>query len=550
MHFGKIMPKRLSLQLIISLTIILIIVSAITGYINIKREETQIIRTMIEGAEQLSRSITGATWHAMLADHREDAYTIMRTIAHEQGIDRIRYYNKDGFVTFSTRENDTERVNIQEEACILCHATNEPLIKVDTPYRARIYNEHDGSRKLGMITPIYNEASCSEADCHAHPPDINVLGVLDISLDLDHVDKEVAAAQFHNIMTVGINILLIGLFIFLFTQKFVAAPIKRLIEGTNAVAEMQLDRPIHIDSSIELEKLARSYNKMRERLAEAINEINQFTQRLETKVEERTRQLEDAHRKLMATDRLASLGQLAASVAHEINNPLYSILNLTTLMQRIVKDDGIPPDRLPEFTKYLSQVVNETARVGRIVTDLLAFSRRSRAQKSEADINEIVSTTLSLLDHKLKMMEVKLELNLAPNIPHIVCDSSQLQQVVINLVMNAAESIHEKQTRNVCIRTQKDTLRDGIILEVSDTGEGMTPEMQSKIFEPFFTTKKEGKGIGLGLAVVYGIVQAHKGDIEVRSTLGEGTVFTVYLPLRQNGNDSHSEAQQQPGKNG
>jgi two-component system, NtrC family, sensor kinase len=543
------MPKRLSLQLIISLTIILIIVSAITGYINIKREETQIIRTMIEGAEQLSRSITGATWHAMLADHREDAYTIMRTIAREQGIDRIRYYNKDGLVTFSTKENDTERVNIQEEACILCHATNEPLIKVDTPYRARIYHEHDGSRKLGMITPIYNEPSCAEADCHAHSPDINVLGVLDISLDLDQVDNEVGAAQLHNLMTVGINILLIGLFIFLFTQKFVAAPIKRLIEGTKAVAEMQLDRPIHIDSSIELEKLARSYNKMRERLAEAINEINQFTQRLESKVEERTRQLEDAHRKLMATDRLASLGQLAASVAHEINNPLYSILNLTTLMQRIVKDDGIPPDRLPEFTKYLSQVVNETTRVGRIVTDLLAFSRRSRAQKSKADINEIVSTTLSLLDHKLNMMEVNLKLDLAPDIPHIICDSSQLQQVVINLVMNAAESIHEKQTRNVYIRTLKDTTREGIILEVRDTGEGMTSEMQSKIFEPFFTTKMEGKGIGLGLAVVYGIVQAHKGDIEVMSTLGEGTVFTVYLPLRQNGNDSQSEALQQPGRN-
>jgi two-component system, NtrC family, sensor kinase len=544
------MPKRLSLQLIISLTIILVIVSTITGYINIRREETQIIRAMIEGAEQLSRSITGATWHAMRADHREDAYAIMQTIADEQGIDRIRYYNKDGYITFSTREHDTERVNIQEEACILCHATTEPLIKVDTPYRARIYHEHDGSRKLGMITPIYNEPSCSEAECHAHPTDINVLGVLDVSLDLDRVDKEVAAAQIHNLMTVGINILLIGLFIFIFTRKFVDAPIKKLIEGTRAVADMQLDRPIHIDSSIELEKLARSYNIMRERLSTAIDEINQFTHKLESKVEQRTRQLEDAHRKLMATDRLASLGQLAASVAHEINNPLYSILNLTTLMQRILKADGIPPDRLPEFTKYLSQVVNETTRVGRIVTDLLAFSRRSRAQKTKADVNEIVSTTLSLLDHKLNMMDVKLELNLDPDLPNIVCDSSQIQQVVINLVMNAAESIHEKTTRQVDIFTRHDTHRDGIILEFRDTGEGMPPELIAKIFAPFFTTKTEGKGIGLGLAVVYGIVQAHKGDIDVKSTLGEGTVFSVFLPTRQEDSGTALHDHELPGHNG
>ncbi len=535
------MPKRLSLQLVLSLTVILIIISTITGYINIKREETQIINTMIEGSEQLSRSITSATWHAMLADHREDAYTIMRTIAHEQGIDRIRYYNKDGLITFSTRPGDTEQVDIEAEACILCHATTEPLIKVDTPYRARIFQGSDGQRKLGMITPIYNESSCSEAECHAHPPDINVLGVLDVSLDLNQVDREIRAAQIHNLMTVGINIVLIGLFIFIFTRKFVVAPIKQLIEGTRAVSEMQLDKPIHIESSIELEKLAQSFNLMRERLAEALNEINQFTQKLETKVEQRTNQLEIAHRRLMATDRLASLGQLAASVAHEINNPLYSILNLSHLMQRIVKEDGIPPDRLPEFKKYLSQVTNETSRVGRIVTDLLAFSRRSRAQKAKADLNEIVNTTISLLDHKLNMMEVKLTLNLDSQLPHIVCDRSQIQQVIINLVMNAAEATLESPLRLVQLSTRREISRDGIIIEVQDTGEGMTPEQLKNLFQPFYTTKTEGKGVGLGLAVVYGIVQAHKGDIDVKSIYHEGSTFSVYLPRRQENGDGGPE---------
>ena len=537
------MPRQLSLQLILSLTVIIVIVTGVTGYINIKREETQIIERMIEGAEQLSKSIEAATWHAMLADHREDAYTIMRTIGQEQGIDRIRYYNKEGDITFSTRVDDPPRVDIRAEACILCHHATEPLVKVDTPSRARIYTSGDGERKLGMITPIYNEPSCSDADCHAHPEEINVLGVLDVSLDLEHVDKEIQDAQLWNSVMIVVNVLMISLFVYIFTKRFVDAPIHRLIDGTRAVSKMKLDEPIHIDSSEELGELANSFNIMRERLKEAINELNSFTQHLEEKVEKRTKQLEMANKKLMATDRLASLGQLAASVAHEINNPLYSILNLSKLMQRIINDDGIPPERLADFKKYLSQVSSETSRVGNIVTDLLAFSRRSRSQKSEADINEIISTTISLLDHKLTLMNIKLQMDLKSDLPHFYCDVAQVQQVIINLVINAAEATQHCQVRYITIRTDYDRRRDSVVLEVEDTGEGMSTELINKIFEPFFTTKTEGKGIGLGLAVVYGIVQTHRGDIDVRSTIGEGTVFKVFFPLKdtENGNGNENE---------
>jgi two-component system, NtrC family, sensor kinase len=526
------MPRQLSLQLILSLTVIIVIVTGVTGYINIKREETQIIERMIVGAEQLSKSIESATWHSMLADHRQDAYTIMNAIGQEEGIDRIRYYNKEGDITFSTREDDPPHVDIRAEACILCHHSTEPLVKVDTPSRARIYTTEYGQRKLGMITPIYNEPSCSDADCHAHPEEINVLGVLDVSLDLEHVDKEIRDAQMRNSAMIVINVLLISLFVYIFTKRFVDGPIHRLIEGTRAVSNMKLDEPIHIDSSEELGELANSFNIMRERLKEAIQELNSFTQHLEVKVAKRTAQLEMANKKLMATDRLASLGQLAASVAHEINNPLYSILNLSKLMERMIKEDGIPPSRLNEFKKYLMQVSSETARVGHIVTDLLAFSRRSRSQKSEADLNEIVSTTMSLLDHKLNLMNITLDLKLQSDLPHFYCDSSQVQQVIINLVINAAEATHHSEVRNITIRTGYDKSRDSVMLTVEDTGDGMPPELINKIFEPFFTTKTEGKGIGLGLAVVYGIVQTHRGDIDVRSCPGKGTVFSVFFPLK------------------
>ncbi|MGA9406114.1 MAG: ATP-binding protein [Bacteroidota bacterium] len=527
----NIVPSRLAQKLILSLTIIVIIVAGVSGFLNVKTQERQLLDAMVLGADQLSNGITSATWHAMLADDREAAYEVMQTIATKQGIDRIRIFNRDGKIMFSTRHEENEQVEKNAEPCSPCHTTLHPLSKVDIPSRARIFDNPDGSRRLTMITPIYNEPSCSQGVCHAHPAETKVLGVLDVALDLDRVDKEVANVRNSVFAVTGVEILLIALFIIFFTRNFVDIPIRKLIDGTRAVSAMNLDQPIDIKASEELSVLAKSFNTMRERLKRSIDENVQFTQSLETKVDERTAQLKAAHQKLLQSDRLASLGQLSASVAHEINNPLSGVLNLSMLMQRILKDNGIPPDRIEEFRKYLSQVVNETSRVGHIVSDLLAFSRRSKPQSSIADLNGIVKTTLALISHKLKLMNVETELTLEQQLPAVQCDGSQMQQVVLNLVMNGAEATLSKGGGKVSINTRSVPKENSVILEVQDTGDGISPENLSKIFDPFFTTKGEGKGVGLGLAVVYGIVEAHRGDIEVKSKPGEGTTFIVTLPL-------------------
>jgi two-component system NtrC family sensor kinase len=361
---------------------------------------------------------------------------------------------------------------------------------------------------------------------------MRVLGVLDLALNLESVDREVASMQVRVLLVTAVEITLISLFIIFFTRHFLTRPIARLVEGFKAVSQMELDKPLGSeDGSEELRELASSFNVMRDRLRAALGEINQFTQKLESKVEERTRQLQAAQKKLVQSDRLASLGQLSASVAHEINNPVSGVLNLSMLMQRMLKEDGVPPARVEEFRKYLSQVTGETARVGRIVSDLLAFSRRGKPQRAPADLNKIVRTTLSLAQHKMKLSNVIVEVNFADGLPPAPCDSSQIQQVALNLALNAAEATHGREERRVVISTAKG---DGeLLLTVTDNGEGIPPENLSKIFDPFFTTKSDGKGVGLGLAVSYGIVQAHGGEIEVKSVVGEGTTFTVSLPLER-----------------
>jgi two-component system, NtrC family, sensor kinase len=485
----------------------------------------------VQGADQLSRSLTSATWHAMLSDRREDAYQTMDKIAARQGIDRIRMFNRAGSITFSTNAAEVPGNGQTERGCIGCHTPIRPLEKIATVTHTQVTNKSDGSRSLVMTTPIPNEPSC-QASCHAHPAADKVLGQLELHLSLDAVDSELDSMRMRVWARVLVEILMFTAFILLFTERFVTRPLAQLRAGVRAIGKMNLDQPVKVaESSEEIDSLARAFEIMRVRLKEALDEIQRFTQTLETKVDERTRQLRAAQQRLQQSDRLASLGTLAASVAHEINNPISGVLNLSMLMQRILKDDGIPAGRVPEFRKYLGQVSHETARVGRIVSDLLAFSRRGKPQRAPTDLNRAIRSTVSLVDHKLKLANIALDLKLAETLPPVFCDGSQIQQVILNLVLNAAESMQSHGSGTVTVSTALTAAKDAAEVVVADQGEGIAEENLARIFDPFFTTKSDGKGVGLGLAVSYGIIQSHNGDIDVKSKLGEGTVFVITLPL-------------------
>jgi len=431
---------------------------------------------------------------------------------------------------FSSGPEVGQMVDKNGEACNLCHRAGRRLVEVDVNSRTRIFRRPGEGRILAMVTPIYNEPSCSQADCHAHPASIHVLGVLDVSMSLDRVDRDLAGARRRGLAVTLITIALTGSFIAFFVRRVVGRPIRRLITATQALSEMDLDHAIDIESRDEIGELARAFDLMRRRLKEAVEEINRFAQNLEKEVEERTQQLKSAQADLIRQDRLASLGQLSATMAHEINNPISGMRNLATLMDRILLADGIPPGRVGEFREYLIQVEQESARVGQIVTDLLAFSRQSRPQRVEADLNTIVRNTVALMSRRLQGMGASLELDLAGDLPTLACDRAQIMQVVMNLVTNAAEAMPAGGEVTVGTRLAPGGSR--VRLEVADDGSGISEEALTRVFEPFFTTKEEGKGVGLGLAVVYGIVHAHGGTIEIRSRGDRGTVARVELPLQ------------------
>jgi two-component system NtrC family sensor kinase len=530
------MPRKLGPKLIFSLTILIVAISGISGYLTLRSQKKQLVETMILGADQLSRSITSATWHAMLDDDRKAAYQIMQVIADKQGVDRIRMYNREGRMVFSTDSREQHAVaSSTSEVCASCHSKDAIRNSPTEDARVRYAKSPDGVKTINMVAPIYNEPSCSNAACHAHRASTKVLGVVDVALRLDPVQKQTRAITLQTIGWTLFEVSIGAAFVILFTKRFVATPIRELIAGTKAVSEMELDRPITIGAarrSQEIDELVDSFNRMRERVKVSVAELNNMQATLESKVEERTQQLKAAQKKLIQSDRLATLGQLAASVAHEINNPISGVLNLSMLLERLMASGSFPPGREAEFRKYLSMISTETARVGRIVSDLLAFSRRSKPQRAPADLNKLIRTTIGLADHKLKLISAEIVLDLQENIPLVECDSSQIQQVILNLVMNGAQAMQPQIGGKLTIRTRLIPQDDSVELLVRDTGEGIAPENLSKIFDPFFTTKAEGKGVGLGLAVLYGIVKAHEGEVEVVSKRNEGTTFTVTLPLK------------------
>jgi len=235
------------------------------------------------------------------------------------------------------------------------------------------------------------------------------------------------------------------------------------------------------------------------------------------------KQLEESQQQLIQAEKLASLGQMAACIAHEVNNPLAGILVYTQLLLRKTKSDNIARE---ETLNYLSKIELETTRSGKLIRNLLEFSRQSTPTFSLVDVNEITNQALELTIHSVRRQHIEVLKELSIPLPDIMADFNQLQQVFTNIILNAVQAMPKGGI--LTIRTSAGD--NGVTIVVEDTGCGISPENIPKLFIPFFTTKREVKGVGLGLAVTHGIIQRHKGKIEVQSKQGEGSIFTVFLP--------------------
>ena len=484
---------------------------------------------VFQSAERASDIIWRSIHYSMMRNEREEVFHIINTIGHEAGIGRIRIFNREGHITFSTDQSEVGTfVDKKGEACYACHAQAQPLTRLHRPDRLRIYKAPDGTRVLGLIRPIENEPDCSNAACHAHAPGSQVLGVLDTNLSLAAVDQVAARSQRESAIFTLASIILLSLISAGLIRATVHNPVRHLTEGTRHVAEGELNYALPVASDDELGSLAASFNRMTEQLKKAREENQQWTRTLETRVQEKTGELERAYHRLVQSEKMASLGKLAAVVAHEINNPLAGILTYSKLVSRLV-DKGLEDERRrAEAKSDLQQIEGESKRCGAIVKNLLTFARQAPLVPQENDLGGIAERCLLLVGHQCELQQVEVESQIDQKMPSIYCDAAQIQQVLLALLMNAVEAMPHGGRMKV--ETSYNAERREAQIVVNDDGMGIPEEVLPHIFEPFFTTKAEGKGVGLGLAVALGIVEQHGGKIEVSSTLQKGTTFRVTLP--------------------
>jgi len=306
-----------------------------------------------------------------------------------------------------------------------------------------------------------------------------------------------------------------------FSTARIIRPLRKMVFATQEIAKGDLSHKVEVNSGDEIGQLAVSFNQMTSRLETAKEELVEWGTTLENKVEERTRELREIQGQLIQTEKLASIGKLAAGVAHEINNPLGGIL----IYSHLILEET--PKGSPHY-ENLKKIVKETARCKDIVKALLDFSRPKEPEMTRTDVHELLDRSLGITDRQALFQNIKIEKFYAPSLPPIVADPGQLQQVFLNIILNAAEAMNGSGT--LTLRTSFDPEHGTLTVEFSDTGHGIRGEDQKRLFEPFFTTKEVGKGTGLGLAISYGIIRKHGGTIEVLSEVGKGATFKIKLP--------------------
>ena len=407
------MHTRIGIQIVVAVGLITAVGIGLLATLTLRTHRREMIAQLTQSADLLSETVKRSTEDYMLENRRERIRRQIEAVGRAERIERVRVFNKQGRIVFSSDPAEVGHIlDKRAESCFACHAQGRPLSKPPVQERARIFTNGSGHRILGIVNPIQNEASCTSAACHAHGPDETVLGVLDVTVSLADVDQQIAASR-NRIVGLSVGAVAVaGLLLWWLSRRLVSRPVEALTAGTRRVAAGDLTTTIPIAGRNELGELARAFNTMTARLAED-------------------------QRQLTQADKLASVGRLAAGVAHEINNPLTGVLTYASFLLDRANDD-------PQLHADLEVIVRETKRCREIVRGLLDFARQTPPRRQSTDLNTVARQAVAVVMNQLQLGHVALTLDLADDLPPVEADPNQMQQVLVNLLLNAADALGER----------------------------------------------------------------------------------------------------------
>ena len=517
--------SSLGVRLLIPL--LLVVGGVLTAYalFSFRTTKTQFLELVGGEADRSSGLILRATHDGMLLNRLDEVQAMIERLAEGEDVAAIRVLDKDGAVVLSSHPAERGVPMTDPLTCGSCHVGGELL---DAAPRSTELVRNGAGDVLRQLSVIENDAACMASGCHADAAERSVLGVLDVEMSLRPLEAALTAERRQIVWTTLGLMAVIGLVATGFVNRVIQRPITLLREGTRRISGGDLGTRIDVAGGHQLAELADEFNRMAVDLGRSRREVTEWSETLEARVEEKTAELRAAQRQVLHMEKMASLGKLSATVAHEINNPLSGVLTYTRLVERELGSQPLDVDVRAELERYLKAAQQECIRCGEIVQNLLVFARHTGTEMKPVDLGEILDRSLMLVRHHLELGGIALRTEPMEGDRTLVADPGQLQQALVALLVNAVEAM--KEGGELGVRVTGDDAR--ILIAISDTGVGIPEEARSRIFEPFYSTKTKESGVGLGLAVVFGIVSRHGGTIDVESEVGRGTTFRIDIPRR------------------
>lgn len=497
----------------------------------------QNLNTVIrQNGNNVGSIVEGSLYHSMLENNKSTLQGTLDLINTMSGIDEVNMYNDRDSLVYSSFSSDT--ITHSNPNCISCHSNIASMFPareksyriIDIKSECSMNNNDNSHRHLLIHSPILNEKSCYTSSCHAHAESDKVLGSLIIKMPLYDLDRTVekSSSKFFILATI-ITILLVTILI-IFTRKKIKDPLNEIIKASTAVANGNKNTRLQIkpDELDDMRMVSQAFNDMLDNLQSATEELQNWSQQLEYKVQKKSEELGAAQNELIHIERIASLGKLSSSVAHELNNPLSGILVYTKLIHKQLSNPDLDAAKKDTVLRHLKLIENETKRCGEIVKGLLDFSRKEQEDFESKHVHKVLYETFELMTHPIKIANIIFQTDFKAKSDLIFCSPNQIKQACIAIIVNASEAVLENG--EIIISTVNPD-NESVRIDISDNGIGIPEDDLPHIFEPFFSTKQDTSGIGLGLAIVHGIIKSHNGRIDVKSELGKGTTMSITLPL-------------------
>ncbi|MBN1387231.1 MAG: hypothetical protein JW965_02220 [Bacteroidales bacterium] len=494
--------------------------------------------TIRQTGDNVSSIVEGSLYYSMLENDKAMLQRTLDIISTMSGIDEVNMYDdKDSLAYTSISAHPNSGI---DPNCRNCHPDLSQMFpEKEKAYRiigdtvdCGIMRGGEDSRQLLIRKPILNEKSCYTAACHYHDRDDEVLGSLVIKLPLDKIDSVMDESSNDFLILATVITGLMVTFLVVFTRRRIKDPLYSIISASEAVSRgdnsIRLDiKPNLLD---DMRKVSIAFNNMLDNIENATKELQNWSHQLEYKVQKKTEELSEAQNELIHVERIASLGKLSSSVAHEINNPLSGILVYSKLVQKQLNNADFHHPKKDAILKHLKFIESETRRCGDIVKGLLDFSRKDQDNFEIKNLHEILEATCNLITHSAKIADIKLVKDFRAEEDLVFCSPNQIKQACFAIMVNASEAIRENG--EIVVKTIN-VNEDSIRVEISDNGTGIAAQDLPHIFEPFYTTKRDSSGLGLGLSIVHGIIKSHKGKVEVSSKVGQGTTISITFPLKR-----------------